>query len=338
MEDSNYNPPLVSIVCITYNHAPYIKDALDSFLMQKTSFPFEIIIHDDASTDSTADIIHEYERKYPEIIRAIYQDENQYSQRINFIGKYICPLVRGKYIALCEGDDFWTDKEKLQRQFEALETHPDCHLCVHDVTVFNCQQGIKTKRLPGGIFKQGVVSGTDIIKKANGYNTKTCTFFMKSSDYCEIQMHPPKFKQMSSVGDEVNLLYFASIGNMFYIHDVMACYRYLSVGSWTSKQSKATVTVSNKKDNLLQMVDVLMEYDIFTEGVYHSVLLNRIASLVSQKNEGLFRVDKFFAQNFDRNLEQKDSEKMQLKVIQLFLKKKLRRIRSLIRVRKHLKT
>ena len=122
--------PEVSICCITYNHAKYIRDALDGFLMQKTTFPIEIIIHDDASTDGTADIIREYEAKYPDIIKPIYQTENQYSKGVK-IFLSIVPLAKGKYIAVCEGDDFWTDPKKLQIQYDFMESHPDYSLCMH---------------------------------------------------------------------------------------------------------------------------------------------------------------------------------------------------------------
>lgn len=123
--------PLVSICCITYNHEKYIRDAIEGFLMQKTDFPFEIIIHDDASTDKTADIIREYEKEYPEIFTCVYQEENQLSKGIRPLPTYIFPKVRGKYIALCEGDDYWTDPMKLQIQVDAMKKYPQCWMSFH---------------------------------------------------------------------------------------------------------------------------------------------------------------------------------------------------------------
>ena len=120
MRDEN-NEILVSICCITYNHEKYIRDAIEGFLMQKTDFPFEVLIHDDASTDGTADIIREYETKYPDIIKPIYQTENQYSKGIKISATYNYPRAKGKYIALCEGDDYWIDPYKLQKQVDFLE-------------------------------------------------------------------------------------------------------------------------------------------------------------------------------------------------------------------------
>ena len=108
---------MVSVICNTYNHEKYIKSALDGFVMQKTNFEYEVLIHDDASTDSTADIIREYEKKYPDIIKPIYQSENQYSKKVPISKTYQYSRAKGKYIAICEGDDYWTDPFKLQKQF-----------------------------------------------------------------------------------------------------------------------------------------------------------------------------------------------------------------------------
>ncbi|HHX61228.1 MAG TPA: glycosyltransferase [Epulopiscium sp.] len=101
--------PLVSICCLAYNHEKFIRQALDGFIMQESNFPIEVLIHDDASTDDTANIIREYEKKYPEIIKPIYQTENQYSKGVGISVTYNFPRAKGKYIAMCEGDDYWTD-------------------------------------------------------------------------------------------------------------------------------------------------------------------------------------------------------------------------------------
>lgn len=123
--------PLLSISCITYNQEKFIRDAIESFLMQKTTFPIEILIHDDASTDKTADIVREYEIKYPNLIKPIYQNENQYSKRNGIIGRIQRTRARGKYYAMCEGDDYWIDSLKLQKQVDFLEKNPDYVLTSH---------------------------------------------------------------------------------------------------------------------------------------------------------------------------------------------------------------
>lgn len=123
--------PLVSICCITYNHAPFIRKCLDGFLMQETTFPVEILIHDDASTDGTDDIIHEYADKYPEKIFPLFEEQNQYSQGV-LVDFFNYNRARGKYIAYCEGDDHWTDPFKLQKQVDFMETHPEYSICFHN--------------------------------------------------------------------------------------------------------------------------------------------------------------------------------------------------------------
>lgn len=120
----NRNEIMISIVCTTYNHDAYIKEAIEGFLMQKTTFPVEIIIHDDASTDKTAEIIRYYAQKHPDKIFATLQEKNQFNTGIGVFKTYIWPKVRGKYVALCEGDDYWSDPFKLQRQVDFLEANP----------------------------------------------------------------------------------------------------------------------------------------------------------------------------------------------------------------------
>ena len=142
--------PLVSICSITYNHAPYIRQCLDGFLMQKTNFKYEIIIHDDASTDGTAEIIKEYVEKHPDLITPVFQTENQYSKGLRgFYTKFVYPRAKGKYIALCEGDDYWTDPLKLQKQVDFLEANPDYVLCSTRFTIYSqYNQSMSEELLP----------------------------------------------------------------------------------------------------------------------------------------------------------------------------------------------
>lgn len=133
--------PVVSICCTTYNHEKYISKAIESFLMQITHFPFEIIIRDDCSTDSTANIIKTYVEKYPNIVKPIFEKENTYSQGIRPM-PVIFAKATGKYLALCEGDDYWTDPNKLQKQIEFLENHPD-----YVITYTDCEYFDETGRL-----------------------------------------------------------------------------------------------------------------------------------------------------------------------------------------------
>ena len=121
--------PMVSICCAAYNHAPYIAQALESFLAQEAPFSIEILVHDDASTDGTQEILREYARRYPDVVKPLFETENQYSKGVAIDPTFNYPRARGKYIALCEGDDLWSDPHKLRRQVDYMEAHPDCTFC-----------------------------------------------------------------------------------------------------------------------------------------------------------------------------------------------------------------
>ena len=131
--------PLVSIRCAVYNHEPFLRQCLDGFVMQQTTFPFEAIVHDDASTDGSASIIREYAEKYPDIIKPIFETENQYSKHDGSILRIMDAAMHpdSKYIAACEGDDYWTDPHKLQIQVDFLESHPDFVICSHDYRCYH---------------------------------------------------------------------------------------------------------------------------------------------------------------------------------------------------------
>ena len=138
--------PLVTVCVITYNHARYVRQAMDSFLMQQTDFPYEIFVHDDASTDETQTILREYQEKYPDRIRLLLQEENQYSKNDKIMARFMFPVIDTEYIAFCEGDDFWTDPKKLQKQIGWLMEHEEYSLSVTSADTVNAD-GVKTARL-----------------------------------------------------------------------------------------------------------------------------------------------------------------------------------------------
>ena len=125
---------LVSICCVTYNHENFIRQCLDGFVIQKTNFVFEILVHEDASTDKTALILKQYETNYPQLFRCVYQSVNQFAIQ-NTLVNILFPMAKGKYIAICEGDDYWTDPYKLQKQVDFLEANPEFSICTHNVIV-----------------------------------------------------------------------------------------------------------------------------------------------------------------------------------------------------------
>lgn len=217
--------PLVSINCMTYNHKAFIRQCLDGFMMQKCSFDFEVLIHDDASTDGTQDIIREYEVKYPDIIKPIYQKENQYSKGIDPSLKYNAPRVKGKYIALCEGDDYWTDPYKLQKQVDFLESHPDYVMCSHR---FN--QYIQDKNLLEE-EKNLTFQGADYdLKNLIGgkWLTQTLTVMYRRSAL--------DLKEYESYGMSMDIILFYALlknGKGYCFPDIMATYRLHGGGVWS---------------------------------------------------------------------------------------------------------
>ena len=151
-EEKSTGPLMVTIRCITYNHEPYIRQCLEGFVMQKTNFRFEAIVHDDASTDGTADIIREYAEKYPDIIKPIYETENQYSKHDGSLRRIMDAHMHGKYVALCEGDDYWIDPLKLQKQVDFLEANLEYGLIHTSFNYVDTQNNIIPP--PGTFYKE----------------------------------------------------------------------------------------------------------------------------------------------------------------------------------------
>ena len=227
-----HKTPLVSIVCDTYNHAPYVRRALDGFLSQKTDFSFEIIVHDDASTDGTADIIRAYEAEYPELFRGVYRTENIYRTDPKILEHYVFPLARGKYIAICEGDDYWTSPDKLQKQVSYLEAHPDCTLCVCAGDLVDVEEKLLGHIAP---FDHDTdIATEDVIRGGGGF---VATASIVAPTY--LAQNRAAFCDLSDVDDAVLQIWFASQGTTHYFAESMCAYRQAVPGSWTLSYNAA---------------------------------------------------------------------------------------------------
>ncbi len=265
----NSNKVMVTVICSTYNHEEYIRSALDGFLMQKTNFEFEVIIHDDASTDNTASIIKEYEMQYPDIIKPIYQKVNQYSLGVNRLFEYILPRARGKYIALCEGDDYWIDENKLQLQVDFMENNPQCSLVVHDAITLHVD-GNYFEKFTSKTFNsinEIKISSDEIIR--NHMIFTTASMFFKI-DYYMINMD---FLKTISGFDYVHKILLASMGDVYLIPKVMSVYRKGSVGSWTNRISKSP---EKYNEHLEKAAITLKKIDEYTEYRYSTVINQNI--------------------------------------------------------------
>ena len=256
----------VSVCCLAYNHASYIRQCLDGFLMQKTNFPIEILIHDDASTDGTQDIIREYEAKYPDIIKPIYQKENQYSKGISISLTYNWSRAKGKYVAICEGDDYWTDPYKLQKQVDFLESHPDYVMCSHR---FN--QYIQDKNLleeEKDLTFQG--SDYDLKNLIGGkWLTQTLTVMYRRSAL--------DLKEYESYGMSMDIILFYALlknGKGYCFPDIMATYRLHGGGVWSE--------VSLNQRRLIEFRARLAIYNVEHSDMAAMFLLYQFAKAMSR--------------------------------------------------------
>ena len=213
----------VSILCLAYNHANFIRKCLDGFVMQKTNFPFEVIIHDDASTDGTADIIREYAEKYPDIIKPILQTENQWSRGINIWKTHMWPRISGEYVAVCDGDDYWTDPKKLQRQVDFLDRHLDYSMCFHPV----CSMW-EDKHAPDHISCRARKHTLELADLLKSNRIPNCAVMYRWRRECQ-----DLFPNCIFPGDWYLHMLHAQIGKIGYLPKVMSVYRRNSGGVWT---------------------------------------------------------------------------------------------------------
>lgn len=247
MED-NQNNILLSISCITYNQELFISQCLEGFLIQKTNFPFEILIHDDASTDRTADIIRDYEQKYPDIIKPIYQKENQYSKGVRGIAaRFNFSRAKGKYIAICEGDDYWTDPDKLQKQVDFMEANPEYTLVYHRVNELWEESGIIKPETMNSSNEELSYTVLDLAK-GNFIHTPSVLIRSNSIDF-------NKFTESSKVIDYYYWMLCAQNGKIKYLPEIMAVYRISENSTWVLKTD-----ISKTSYWLIMLVQLLNDF------------------------------------------------------------------------------
>ena len=244
------NNCMVSILCTAYNHQEYIAQTLESFLSQKTDFPFEILVSDDASTDKTAEIIRDYAARYPDIIRVWFMEENFFSKGGNFYTEYFFPNARGRYICICEGDDYWTDDSKLQRQVDFLNAHPDYSACVHNTMLHYCDGSQKDRPLldrsgDGDVSMELIIQGT-----SKSFHTSSLMarreIITDTQDFYHVAYS-------HGFTDQANDLWLRLNGKIRYIDRIMSVYR---IGSgraaWSSgvdyQYDKLKNFVTGKRD------------------------------------------------------------------------------------------
>lgn len=219
---------VVSVGVITYNQKKYIKQCLDSILMQKTNFKFEVLINDDCSTDGTKEIVQDYVQKYPDIIKPTFQTENQYSKGKSIVSNFIFPRVRGKYFAICDGDDYWTDPQKLQKQYDFLENHLDYTVCFHLVNVIFDGYNLKSYTYPTeNQIKQGFTFD-NLIK----YNFIQTNSVMYRWGFAGMDVHTFFPNGILPEDWYIHLLH-AKNGKIGFLNEIMSVYRRNKNGIWS---------------------------------------------------------------------------------------------------------
>lgn len=260
----------VSIICMAYNHEKYVKRALDSFIEQETNFHFEVLINDDCSVDGTVDIIKKYAKDYPNIIRAIFQKENQYSKGNSITRNILLPKAKGKYFVFCEGDDYFIDKNKLQKQYDYMERNKNCTLCIHN-SIFVNERGdhisdyIVADKLPR------IISCQEVIYGGGGF----CATSSIMGRLSTVKKLPDYFDFLGY--DYTWQIYLASLGETYCFDERMSAYRVFSAGSWSSNM------LSNDKKQVEHIQKVIELRNLFNENTnfeYEDII--RRANLESQ--------------------------------------------------------
>ena len=204
--------PLVSVLCATFNHADYIEHAISGFLGQITGFQFEVIIRDDASTDGTADIVRSYASKYPCIIRPIFKTVNQYPE-VRPLPEMIS-ASKGQFIAVCEGDDYWTDPKKIEKQAQYLTAHPECALvCQPHINAFNASDHIVSV----------------------GHARERALFLTRMFKKSDIKDFPAELLSVPN-GDRAQLVHLATKGEIVHLSGLSPAVRQMHEGGVMSQQ------------------------------------------------------------------------------------------------------
>lgn len=306
---------LVSVICNAYNHEMYIRDSIEGFIMQKTNFRFEVLIHDDASTDQTSSIIKEYEKKYPKIIKPIYQSVNQYSKGNGIVSKIQYARAKGKYIALCEGDDYWTDPYKLQKQFDLLEKYKEIDMCAHAAWGVEAEtKSCKFKIAPAK--NQCVLSAEQVILGGGGFLATNSLFFRSS-----LNDIIPDFRKKFML-DYTLQIQGSLRGGIIYIPETMSAYRLASKGSWSVKQRN---NIDLQVEHEIKLCRMFEQLNVDTQFKYYKAVAECIMKrkfvllLIKREYEKILREKEY--KKLYRNLPFKSKMKIRIMILWRYIKR-----------------
>lgn len=252
--------PLVTISLVVFNQENYLRQTIESCLIQKVNFPYEIIIHDDNSTDNSAKIILEYAKAYPDIIIPVLQTENQFSQGTEIIAEFILPKAKGKYMAFIEGDDYWIDPLKLQTQIDFLETNPEIVMCF-TATKQTYPENTKEPTIKRYAKQDALCSIRDVIR-LGGNLVDMVSVVTRSSIFEDL----PDWYYFAQTWDLTVPLLSLLHGKIQYLNQVTAVYRNNVPGSWTQKNVRM---LDRRKRNRMKSIKVTDGFDRHTNQKYH---------------------------------------------------------------------
>lgn len=268
-QESSANP-MVSVCIGTYNQKEYIDQCLNSILNQLVDFRVEILINDDASTDGTQELLLKYQNKYPNIIRVFLQKENQFQKEKKYSSVYRihASRIRGKYVALCDSDDYYCDNLTLYRKVKLLEKHKNCNACYSRVRKLDNNNLQTISLMPKFHLSSGIIKPKKMINIfVKNYCFQTSSYFFRSNYFINFCDDYPLFAQQINVFDEPVVMYFGNLGNVYYINKVCSVYRKFSNNSW-SNNSKAK-NKSQAINSMKQRIDYLSEFDKYSNYLFH---------------------------------------------------------------------
>lgn len=243
----NNDEVMVSILVAVYNHEKYLDECLNSIVNQKTNFKYEVLVHDDCSTDNSKTIIEEYYKKYPYIIIPFYEEENQYSKGVKINIDILIPNIKGKYFCFCEGDDFWVDENKLQKQFDFLENNKEYKFCVHNSIKVNKESKkigkINTLKDGGDLTCEDFIVG-------GGAFVATNSMF----SYSSLAKNLPEYFNIMSL-DYFWQIYLSSCGKTYCFKDYMSAYRISTENSWSKRMESNKSKYIQHKEKVIKMLE-----------------------------------------------------------------------------------
>lgn len=265
----------VSVYCMVYNHEPYLRSAMEGFVSQKTDFDYEVFVHDDASTDGSRAIIEEYADKYPHIIKPIYQNENQFSKGVEIVDDHILPRMCGKYIAICEGDDYWCDEHKLQLQADFLDANPEYSACVHNSLKLDMLSGSQSVMYSHTCDEDILVE--DVLEQGGAaFHTSS---MMYRTEYAS--QRPAFYYVPKSFRDYPLSIQLALNGKIRFINRAMSVYRCCTVGSWTDMNRHSREVAVNNRLDAIAMLEAVNEYTdyAYRDSIEQAIIFQRYAIL-----------------------------------------------------------